>query len=108
VGKTYQNEQIDTNQPAVAEVVSVALAELAGEVQEGLLALAVGTGLQVMAAMMEADVTAACGPRGRHNSERNATRHGHGVGDPGRTSGAGGAAADARGRRLWGIASADV
>jgi putative transposase len=80
VGKTYQNEQIDTNQPAVAEVVSVALAELAGEVQEGLLALAVGTGLQVMAAMMEADVTAACGPRGRHNSERNATRHGHGAG----------------------------
>ena len=80
MGKTYQNEQIDTNQPAVAEVVSVALAELAGEVQEGLLALAVGTGLQVMAAMMEADVTAACGPRGRHNPERSATRHGHGAG----------------------------
>jgi putative transposase len=49
--------------PAVPEQVSVALAELAGEVQEGLLALAVGTGLQVMAAMMEADVTAVCGPR---------------------------------------------
>ena len=47
------------------ERVSVALAELAGEVREGLLALAVGTGLQVMAAMMEADVTAVCGPKGR-------------------------------------------
>jgi transposase-like protein len=60
--------------------VSVALAELAGEVREGLLALAVGTGLQVMAAMMEADVTAVCGPKGRHDSERSATRHGHGAG----------------------------
>jgi transposase-like protein len=66
--------------PAVLEQVSVALAELAGEVQEGLLALAVGTGLQVMAAMMEVDVTAACGPKGRHDPERIATRHGHGAG----------------------------
>jgi len=80
VGKTYQNEQIDTNQPAVAEVVSVALAELAGELREGLLALAVGTGLQVMAAIMEADVTAVCGPKGRHDPERTAVRHGHGAG----------------------------
>ena len=45
----------------------MALAELAGEMREGLLALAVGTGLQVMAAMMEADVTAVCGPKGRHD-----------------------------------------
>jgi putative transposase len=60
--------------------VSVALAELAGEMREGLLALAVGTGLQVMAALMEADVTAACGPKARHDPERTATRHGHGAG----------------------------
>ena len=58
----------------------MALAELAGEMREGLLALAVGTGLQVMAAIMEADVTAACGPKGRHDPERTATRHGHGAG----------------------------
>jgi putative transposase len=63
VRKNYQNQEIDTNQPAVPERVSVALNELTGELQEGLLALAVGTGLQVMAAIMEADVTAACGPR---------------------------------------------
>jgi putative transposase len=80
VQKKYQKTKIETSQPAVPEQVSVALAELAGEVQEGLLALAVGTGLQVMAAMMEADVTAACGPKGRHDPERTATRHGHGVG----------------------------
>ena len=46
------------------------MAELAGDVQEGLLAMAVGTGLQVMTAMMNADVEAVCGPglagRSRH------------------------------------------
>ena len=76
----YQKTDIGMTVPAVPEQVSVALAELAAEVQEGLLALAVGTGLQVMAAMMEADVTAVCGPKGRHDPERTATRHGHGAG----------------------------
>jgi putative transposase len=80
VRKTYQNEEIGASQPEVPEQVSVALAELTGELREGLLALAVGTGLQVMAAMMDADVSAACGPRGRHNPERAATRHGRGGG----------------------------
>jgi putative transposase len=80
VRKTYQNEEIDTSQPAVPEQVSVALAELAGELREGLLALAVGAGLQVMAAIMEEDVAAVCGPKGRHDAERMAVRHGHGAG----------------------------
>jgi putative transposase len=80
VRKNYQNGEIDTSQPAVPDTVSVALAELAGEMREGLLALAVGTGLQVMTAIMEADVTAVCGPKGRHDPERTATRHGHGAG----------------------------
>jgi hypothetical protein len=75
-----QKTDIGLAVPAVPEQVSVALAELAGEVQEGLWALAVGIGLQVMAAMMEADVTAACGPQGRHDPERTATRHGYGAG----------------------------
>ena len=78
--KNYQNEEIDTSQSAVPEQVSVALAELAGEMREGLLALAVGTGLQVMAAIMEQDVTAVCGPKGRHDPDRAAVRHGRGVG----------------------------
>jgi putative transposase len=80
VQKNYQKTDIESYAPAVPERVSVALAELAGEVREGLLALAVGTGLQVMAAMMEADVTAVCGPKGRHDADRSATRHGHGAG----------------------------
>ena len=78
--KDYQNGEIDTSQPAVPETVSVALTELAGEMREGLLALAVGAGLQVMAAIMEEDVTARCGPKGRHDADRVAVRHGHGAG----------------------------
>jgi putative transposase len=61
---------------AVPETVSVAMAELAGAVKEGLLALAVGVGLQVMAAVMEEDVVAVAGPRGRHDRDRTAVRHG--------------------------------
>ena len=76
----YQKNGLETSAPAVPETVSVVLAELAGELREGLLALAVGTGLQVMAAIMEEDVTAACGPKGRHDPERTAIRHGHGPG----------------------------
>jgi hypothetical protein len=43
-------------------------------------ALAVGTGLQVMAAMFEQDVTALCGPGGKHNRGRTGYRHGTGAG----------------------------
>jgi putative transposase len=65
---------------AVPESVSVAVAELAEDLREGLLALAVGAGLQVMTALMEQEVAAACGPRGKHDRHRSATRHGHGAG----------------------------
>src|SRR4051794_20879832 len=79
VTKKYQNEKIDTPTGdgfVVSERVSVAMAEIAGPMREGLLALAVGTGLQVMQVLMEADVTAAAGPRGRHDPGRAAVRHG--------------------------------
>jgi len=36
--------------------------------------MAVGTGLKV-AAMMNADLAAVCGPKGRHNSIRTVVRH---------------------------------
>jgi putative transposase len=80
VAKNYQRDKCGTSAPGVPERVSVALGELVGEVREGLLALAVGTGLQVLTAMMEADVTAVCGPKGRHDPARTATRHGHAAG----------------------------
>ena len=72
----YQSDECDTSTLAVPEQVSVAMAEIAADVREGLLALAVGTGLQVMDQLMAADVTAACGPKGKHNPDRAATRHG--------------------------------
>src|SRR5512135_316692 len=52
------------------------MAEIAESAKEGLLALAVGTGLQVMAAMFWEDATRLCGPAGKHNSERAGYRHG--------------------------------
>jgi putative transposase len=61
---------------ALPERVSVAMTEIAENMQEGLLALAVGAGLQVMAALMEADVTELAGPKGRHDEARTAVRHG--------------------------------
>src|SRR3954468_15917443 len=80
VTKKYQKSEIDT--PAgdgfvVPERVSVAMAEIVDSMREGLLALAVGTGLQVMQALMEADVTTLAGPKGRHDPGRTAVRHGH-------------------------------
>jgi putative transposase len=76
VTKKYQTTEFDTSVLAVPEQVSVAMGEIAADMREGLLALAVGAGLQVMQQLMEADVTAACGPRGRHDPDRAATRHG--------------------------------
>ena len=58
------------------DAVTVTMAEIGGAVKEGLLALAVATGLQVMAAMMEESVTALAGPKGRHQPDRTAVRHG--------------------------------
>jgi putative transposase len=61
---------------AVPEQVIVSMAEIAGAAKEGLLALAVGTGLQVMAAMFDEDVARLCGPGGKHNRDRAGYRHG--------------------------------
>jgi len=76
VTKNYQTNATETSSLAVPEQVSVAMEEIAADMREGLLALAVGAGLQVMQQLMEADVSAACGPRGKHDPDRTATRHG--------------------------------
>ncbi len=52
------------------------MTEIAENVHEGLLALAVGAGLQVMQALMEADVTVLAGQKGKHDMTRTAVRHG--------------------------------
>ena len=74
--KSSQNHPVGASVPAIPERVSVAMSEIAESMGEGLLALAVGAGLQVMAALMEADVNTLAGPKGRHNMVRMAVRHG--------------------------------
>ncbi|MGI8625480.1 MAG: IS256 family transposase, partial [Geodermatophilaceae bacterium] len=78
--KKYQKTALDAPnalEVAVPEQVGVVMAEVAADMREGLLALAVGTGLQVMSAMMDANVLRVAGPKGKHNPERVAVRHGH-------------------------------
>ncbi len=82
MSNTYQKnvrrghrEPLD-GQVAVPEQVAVSMAEIAGSVKEGLLALAVGAGLQVMAAMFAEDAERLCGPGGKHNPGRAGYRHG--------------------------------
>jgi len=56
--------------------VTIAIAELVGEMEEGALALVVGAGLKVIDALFEEEATALCGPKGRHDPDRSAVRHG--------------------------------
>ncbi|HEV2068920.1 MAG TPA: IS256 family transposase [Acidimicrobiales bacterium] len=58
------------------DTVSLAMVELAETVKEGLLALAVGAGFGVMEVMMQESVTSLCGPKGVHDPDRSAVRHG--------------------------------
>jgi putative transposase len=74
--KSSQNQSVGASVPAIPERVSVAMSEIAENMHEGLLALAVGAGLQVMQALMEADVSTLAGPKGKHNMVRMAVRHG--------------------------------
>ena len=56
--------------------VQEALGELVGAAKEGLLALSVGVGLGVMAELMAEEVADVVGPKGKHNPDRTAVRHG--------------------------------
>ncbi len=76
--KDYQTKAAPaaTAEFVMPDRVSVAMSELTENVKEGLLALAVGAGLQVMHVLMAESATEVCGPKGRHNPERTAVRHG--------------------------------
>jgi putative transposase len=83
VSNTYQKNRrraepdpLPGGELAVPEQVIVSMAEIAESAKEGLLALAVGTGLQVMAAMFAEDAGRLCGPDGKHNPDRAGYRHG--------------------------------
>lgn len=81
--KNYQTKAASaatTGEISMPDRVSVAMAELADEMKQGLLAMAVGAGMQVMAVMMEDNVTELAGEKGKHNPQRTAVRHGSEVG----------------------------
>ncbi len=61
--------------------VQEALGELVGSAKEGLLALSVGVGLGVLAELMEEEVAEVVGPKGKHDPERTAVRHGREAGE---------------------------
>ena len=66
------------NEEAVLpERVQEALGQLVGAAREGLLALSVEVGLGVLGELMEAEVEEVVGPKGKHNPDRIAVRHGH-------------------------------
>ncbi len=56
--------------------MTVSLTELARSAKEGLLAFSVAVGLQVLQEIMQGEVTARVGARGKHNPARTANRHG--------------------------------
>jgi putative transposase len=58
------------------EQVTIGLRELVGAAKEGLLALSVGVGLAVVQELFEAEVTRLAGPKGKHDPDRCAYRHG--------------------------------
>ena len=66
----------ESESPLPAEIQE-ALGELVGAARDGLLALSVGLGLGVVHELMEREVDEVVGPRGKHNRDRTAKRHGH-------------------------------
>ena len=75
VSKTGTAEQLE--QLGVADLsaeVQLTLADIASVAREGLLAMSVAAGMAVMQTMFDAEITAACGPKGRHDAARAASR----------------------------------
>jgi putative transposase len=81
VKETVQVAQAATAMERLPARVQDALGELAGAAKEGLLALSVGVGLGVLSELMAEDVDDVVGPKGRHNRDRTAVRHGHDAGE---------------------------
>jgi putative transposase len=61
--------------PELSDELRVALTDIAGVAREGLLAMSVAVGLQVMAELMDDEVTAVVGPKHARLADRTAVRH---------------------------------
>jgi len=58
----------------------LAMSDIAGAAREGLLAMSVAAGMAVMQALFEAEIAEVAGPKGKHDPNRAAVRHGTGRG----------------------------
>jgi putative transposase len=77
--RTVSSDEVASDELAgvgLPERVQEALGELAGAAKEGLLALSVGVGLGVLHELVEAEVDEVVGPKGKHDPDRRAVRHG--------------------------------
>jgi len=77
VNQTVLVAQATDEEAVLPERVQEALGQLVGAAKEGLLALSVGVGLGVLTELMEEEVDEVVGPKGKHNADRVAVRHGH-------------------------------
>jgi putative transposase len=68
---------LEASESPLPAPIQEALGELVGAAREGLLALSVGVGLGVVHELMELEVDEVVGPKGKHNPDRTAKRHGH-------------------------------
>lgn len=66
--------------PDLPEEIALALSDIAGAAREGLLAMSVAAGMAVMQALFEAEIAEVAGPKGKHDPNRAAVRHGTGRG----------------------------
>jgi putative transposase len=73
--------QATSDETVLPQRVQEALGQLVGAAKDGLLALSVGVGLGVLNELMEEEVSEVVGPKGRHDPERVAVRHGHESGE---------------------------
>jgi hypothetical protein len=68
-----QARQLGVELPAE---IQLTLADIGAVAREGLLAMSVAAGMAVMQTIFDAQIGAVCGPKGRHDADRTAVRHG--------------------------------
>src|SRR3954453_2311862 len=68
---------VEASESPLPPRIQEALGELVGAAREGLLALSVGVGLGVVHELMGLEVAEVVGPKGKHDPDRVAVRHGH-------------------------------
>lgn len=72
-----ESRTIHSVQERIPDHVTISLNSLVSKAREGLLALSVSVGLEVLMAMIAEEVEVIAGPKGKHDPARGAFRHGY-------------------------------